>query len=189
MANSFETEVAKSYRSQTLTSPVQGLCCPNEYIKLVVNKQASYGVKTQCDALVDRLNNVGLALELKEQQKREAFKFSRVPDHQIEGLQRFKALGRNSYLLLCFRHWALPEKELAGLKPLEKRAAQRRRAYCLDIDLFLTLKAKAVNESKASIPIEWITTHAIRVPDSKCVYLTASGNKAVAMCWDISVIL
>jgi penicillin-binding protein-related factor A (putative recombinase) len=200
MANIFETEIAKSFRVadtqsylsdislEASTSLLQDLKCPYLYTKLVVNKQMSYGVETPCDALVERYKKIGLALELKEQLHREAFKFSRVPDHQIKGLKEFKLFGRNSYILLCFRHWKLLSKDLVGLKPIEQKNLQKRRAYCLEIDTFLQLKEKAIEQSKSSIPIDWIVAEGIRMTDTYSTYLTKNNTKAKAATWDISVI-
>jgi penicillin-binding protein-related factor A (putative recombinase) len=181
--NRFETEIAKSFRVVKDSNLPEGLECPFEYTRLVVNKQASYGITTPCDALVDVYQCQCLALELKEQQKREAFKIDRVPDHQIAGLRRFSLLGRKSYLLICFRHWQLPEKDLIGLKPLQKREAQKRRAYALDINLFLQLKEK--NNTRSSIPVQDIEDHGIRLQDSFFETTSSLGKKVKIPTWDI----
>lgn len=179
MANTFETEIRKSFKQNTEC----------EYTKLVVNKQASYGVKSPCDALVDVKDGINLALELKEQQKREAFKYSRVDDHQFEGLLRYKYIGRNSYILICFRHWQLPEKELEKIEVKLRRQAQKRRAYAFEVDEFIYQVKQQEKLGVKSIPISVIEEYGIRLQDIMIDNPTPSNPKGKVSGWDITPLI
>jgi hypothetical protein len=184
VANVFETELAKSFRQPEPNLPAP-LTCRYEYTKLVVNKQRSYGVETPCDALVDGLDGVYLALELKEQQKREGFKLSRVPEHQIQGLLRYQALGRKSFLVVCFRTWVLRPKEKLGKAPGELQRLQRRRAFALPIDLFIEWKETLTSQQRASIPADVLAQIGIELPALSLPAPTEANPKGKASGWDI----
>jgi penicillin-binding protein-related factor A (putative recombinase) len=143
MANKFETEISSSFKQERFTFPVV-------YIKLVVNHQVSYGITTPCDSLVDvnLTNGNPLALELKEIRVSKSFPFSRLPEHQEQGLLKFHQVGRKAYILLCFRE------------------ARKSRAFALDIRDYLTYKA---NTTRKSIPLSEIESLGIelnRLPKS-----------------------
>lgn len=185
MANTFENEIAKSFRV-----PEEGFPAPLknrfEYIKLVVNKQGHYGIKSPCDALVDVYDHPGLALELKEQQQKLGFSFARVEQHQIDGLLRFQALGRKSYVLICFRHWKLLEKEMVGLKPIEKRNAQQRKAFAFPIDDFLNLVEEEKLKGKSSLSIAIIEKNGILL---KPLRLKSNESTSSYNIWEITSLL
>ena len=123
MANILETEMRNSFVT-------------NEdvvYIRLVVNKQGGYGIKTLCDALVDVKGGPNLAFEYKDHRAKALFPFSRLEDSQVEGLKKLKFCGRDSYLVLSYRSWPRPPLLLTGKTAAEKKKLQGRRAFALTI--------------------------------------------------------
>lgn len=195
MANQFEAEIARSFKinSPGLPYPME---CLYEYIRLSVPqimrpgmaRAASTG-EQPCDALVDVLGGPGLALELKELGTRACFPFHRLPDHQLKGLQRFNLLGRNSYLLICYRKWTLTKKQLIGLRPMEVRALQERRAYGVPLDALLTEMATAQTTGAKSLSAELVDSVGIRLLPIRIPYPTEKDPKAKQNGWDISPLL
>ncbi len=166
MANKLESEIAKSFRT-IAPSPDENYPLQYIYTKLVVNKTSLYGIKTPCDALVDCRSSKNLALELKELAVRGSFPFSRLPVHQEQGLVNFQDIGRDSYIIFCFR------KNPKDTKPVPK-------VWAMPIHTYLQLKEQNLLKGRVSLSAEQIETESIPV--------VKTVNVKGLSIWNISVL-
>lgn len=184
MANKFETEIKNSFTKLPAQPgyPLVMAGLPFVYHKLVVNKQMSYGVDSPCDALVDSIAPLpNLALELKEFATRSSIPFTRIEDHQLDGLLRYHYTGRRSFLLFCYRKWQLSVKEKSSHSPVQIKELEQRRAYALSIKDFLFLKSKSLQEERKSVNIEDVVSYGLRLP----IFKLSNGDLG----WDITPLL